>query len=324
MPDKPVLLVGIDDNYLSKDLLGKIGSIASNMEIVASRERSVIEKVLDRIEIAFYLYPYDYLLDAVNMRWLQQWGAGSNWLLKAPEMVNRSFILTSSSGAHAVPITEHIFALLLAFARRLHHACKSYTQRERFIPRDERSLFELYGKTILVVGVGAIGSRTAEVARCMGMRVWGVRRDGSRPVPGVERMFGPADLKNALSQADMVVSTLPLTEETRRMIGEKELAAMKPSAILINVGRGETIDQAALARALQERRIAGAGLDVIADRPLPKNSPLWDLDNVILTGHYSAMSVVKQQRVIEIFLENLRRYKSGETLMNIVDKKIGY
>jgi len=247
----------------------------------------------------------------------QQWGAGADWLLRYPEVRNRGFILTNASGVHAIQITEHILSLLLAFARRIHHAVQAQACHE-WLRLTNQDVFELWGKTILLIGVGAIGARTAQVARALGMRVLGIRRDP------VDAMYAPQQLLQVLPEADFVVLTVPLTDETRGMIGEPELEAIKPTAYVVNIGRGGTIRQDALIRALREGRIAGAGLDVFDPEPLPAESPLWDMENVIVTAHYAGLTPHYEQRALDIFVDNLERYVTGRPLRNVVDKELGY
>jgi phosphoglycerate dehydrogenase-like enzyme len=233
------------------------------------------------------------------------------------------FVLTNASGVHAIQISEQILSYLLAFARRLPQAMRA--QRRRAWQSPARSeVFELAGKTMLLIGVGAIGERTAAVASALGMRVLGLRRDPSHPAPHVEAMYGPEQLLEVLPQADFVVLTAPLSHATRGMIGERELRAMKSTAYLVNIGRGGTIQEDMLIQALREGWIAGAGLDVFVQEPLPQDSPLWDLDNVIVTAHYAGLTPRYDERAIAIFLDNLRRYQAGEPLRNVVDKVAGY
>jgi phosphoglycerate dehydrogenase-like enzyme len=172
--------------------------------------------------------------------------------------------------------------------------------------------------------VGEIGARTARLASALGMRVLGVRRDPSRAVPAVAEMHGNHDLLRLLPEADFVVLTVPLTRETEGMIGEAELRAMKESAYLVNIGRGGTVLEGDLARALEEGWIAGAGLDVFEEEPLPEDSPLWGMEKVIITSHYSGSTPHYDERALEIFLDNLGRYRSGRPLRNLVDKARGY
>ena len=303
--------------------IDRVQAALPDRRVVVTDDRAEMETCLEEIEIAAGDFPRDLLLRAPNLRWYQQWGAGADWLLKTPEAAQKSWTLVNASGVHAIPITEHILALMLAFARGLHLAV--HMQQQHTWKKAARAeLFELAGATLVLVGVGAIGERTAQVARALGMRVLGVRRNPQQPADGVDAMFAPEQLIEVLPQADFVVLTIPLTHETRGLIGEKELRAMKPNAYLINIGRGGTVQTAALVRALQEGWIAGAGLDVVDPDPLPPDSPLWDMENVILTGHYSGLTPHYFERAFAIFLDNLQRYAAGQPLRNVVDKRLGY
>ncbi|MDQ4074722.1 MAG: D-2-hydroxyacid dehydrogenase [Chloroflexota bacterium] len=317
------ILISFKPDVLADEHLTQIERLAPDARVVVTDNRDEMEALLEEIEIVAGWVPTEVILEAPNLRWVQQWSAGADWLLQHPEVVEKDFILTSTSGIHAIQITEHIFALLLAFARRLHDAVRAQSRQEWWSPQGE-TLFELEGKTLLLIGVGAIGERTAQVATAMGMRVLGVRNNPSKTVPNVERMVGPDHLQELLPKADFVVLTVPLTDETRGMIGQSELQQMKPNAILINIGRGGTVDEESLARALQEGWIAGAGLDVFEEEPLPEESPLWDMDNVIITAHYAGATPHYHERAMAIFLDNLQRYQAGEPLRNVVDKTRGY
>lgn len=316
------LLLCLDDDALSEEQLVQLQSLASGMRVLHTRHRSAIAAVLDDIEIAAGWLPFDLLSRMPNLRWVQQWGAGADWLLRHPEAAEADFVLTNASGVHAIPISEHILALLFAFARRLHKAMRAQLRHEW--ETSWEGLFELAGQTLLLIGVGAIGERTAQMASGLGMRVLGVRRHPAIGVPSVQAMFGPDRLLELLPQADFVVLTVPLTSETRGMIGEPELRAMKPTAYLINTGRGGAVQEPALIRALREGWIAGAGLDVFEAEPLPKDSPLWGMENVIITSHYAGATPRYHERAMAIFLDNLRRYRAGEPLRNVVDKRLGY
>ena len=320
-----IILLGFEPGTLSEPQLAQVQAAAPDMRILVTRERDEIERVLDEVEIAAGGFPRDLLPRARNLRWLQQWGAGADWLLRHPEAAELDFVLTNASGVHPIPISEHILAFLLAFARGLHRAIRAQGRNEWLAYDDLKGdIFELAGKTMALVGVGAIGARTAQVATALGMRVLGVRRNPEVGAPGVEATFGPDQLTEVLPEADFVVLTVPLTHETRGMIGERELRAMKPTAYLVNIGRGGTIQERALIQALREGWIAGAGLDVFETEPLPEDSPLWDMDNVIVTSHYAGGTPRYTERALGIFLDNLRRYRSGEMLRNVVDKRVGY
>jgi phosphoglycerate dehydrogenase-like enzyme len=294
------------------------------MDLLVTDDRDRIEAALDDVEIAAAGMPPDLLLKAPNLRWYQNWGAGVDWLLHREETVDLPFILTNASGVHAIPISEHILALMLAFARRLHDAVRAQNESQWIRHSDLGPIMELAGKTMVLVGAGAIGARTARLARGLDMHVLGVRRYPTVDSPCFDAMYGQKQLLDVLPKADFVVLAMPLTSETKHMIAEPELQAMKPTAHLINIGRGGTVDQNTLIRALQEGWIAGAGLDVFEEEPLPADSPLWAMDNAILTFHYAGSNPHYLERAMAIFLDNLCRYKSGESMRNVVDKKLGY
>lgn len=318
-----VILIMLPPDQVSDSHLDEIRALAPGKRLLFTEDRHEIEKCAGAIEIASGWVPRDLIYKFENLRWFQQWGAGADWLLHHPELVDHNFILTNASGIHAIPISEHILSFMLAIARDLKRSIRAQEQRE-WLQHKSEDVFELAGKTLILVGVGAIGERTAAIAKALGMRVLGVRRNPLSPSVGVESMFGPEQLIEVLPQADFVVLTIPLTPETRGMIGEPELKSMKESAYVINIGRGGTIREAHLLRALQEGWIAGAGLDVFETEPLPSDSPFWELDNVIITSHHSGQTPHYSERGLAIFIDNLRRYQAGEPLKNVVDKKLGY
>jgi len=318
------ILVGFEPERFSESYRTQIQEIAPDMRLLVTKDREEIEAALDDIEIAACQFPRDLLLRARNLRWYQQWSAGADWLQRHLEAAELDFVLTSTSGMHEIQVTEHIFALLLALGRRIDWSVRAQMRAEWMGWDEKRDVFELADKTMVLIGVGAIGERTAQVAAAFDMRVVGVRRDPERSAAGVEVMVGPGRLLDVLPEADFVVITAPLTDETRGMIGEPELRAMKPTTYIVNIGRGGIIDEGALIQALQESRIAGAGLDVFEEEPLPKDSPLWKQENVIVTAHYAGITPRYDERAMAIFLDNLRRYKAGEPLRNVVDKKLGY
>ena len=317
------ILINLEPDRLSAEQLAQIQSAAPGMRIRMTRDPDEIESLLHDIEIVVGGLPHHLFSRAPKLRWLQQWGAGADWLLCAPEAVQHKFVLTSASGVHAIPISEQIIGYLLAFGRGLHRAVCAQVKHQ-WHRETKQSLFELSGKTMALIGVGAIGARTAEIAVALGMRVLGVRRDPRIETPHIAASYGPDQLLDVLPLADFVVLTIPLTRETRGMIGERELRAMKPTAYIVNIGRGATIRQDALIRALQEGWIAGAGLDVFNTEPLPQDSPLWDMENVIVTGHYAGMTPEYDTRALDIFLDNLKRYRTSQALVNVVDKRLGY
>jgi D-2-hydroxyacid dehydrogenase (NADP+) len=317
------VLVGLKEEELKPAQVQRLYDLAGEMRVLITRDRDEMENVLDDVEIAAGSVPVELLLNAPNLRWYQQWGAGADWLMRHPDAVEQDWVLTNVSGIHAIPISEHIFAFLLAFARRLPEQWRARARREWYSP-GLAGVSELYAKTALVIGLGPIGVRTAELATAFGMRVLGVRRDPAMEVPGVERIVAPSQLGDLLPEADFVVVTVPLTAETRGMITLREFRLMKSSAILVNIGRGGTIVEDDMIKALKAGLVAGAGLDVFETEPLPEDSPLWDFDNVIITSHYAGATPVYHSRAMDIFVDNVGRYQSGEPLRNVVDKQLGY
>jgi phosphoglycerate dehydrogenase-like enzyme len=322
---KDVILLALDPDTLPEEQLDRVRDLVpEDKELTVTRDKDVIEVVIEEVEIAAGWFPRTLLPRASNLRWFQQWAAGADWLMRRPEAVEMDFVLTNMSGIHAIPVTEHILALLLAFARELSPALRAQRDRKWISQDQHEHLFELANKTMLLIGVGAIGERTARVAAAMDVRVLGIRRDPTVGAKAVDAMYCPDQLHDLLPQADFVVLTVPLTAETRGMIGEQELRAMKPSAYLINVGRGGTVDEDALLQALRQGWIAGAGLDVFETEPLPEDSPLWELDNIIITSHYAGVTPYYHERALEVFLDNLQRYHDGMPLRNVVKKTLGY
>ena len=332
------ILLALDEGTLSAQQQQQIRQLAPDLEIVQTTDEQEIAAMLDTIEIVAGQLPQDLLPKATNLRWVQQWSAGADWLLDHPEAQELDFVLTNASGVHAIPISEHIFAFLLAFARNLPQAWQAQQQRvwmkeaaqAKDAPKHDSAtysradVFEVAGKTMLILGVGEIGEYTAKIASALGMEVIGLRHNPNKSTPGVDEMVGADDLLDALPQADVVVSTVPLTEETRHMLDQKAFDAMKEGALFINIGRGGTVDQAALIEALQHGKLAAAGLDVFEEEPLPHDSPLWAMDNVLITPHSSGVTPKYNERAFAIFLDNLKRYRAGEKLHNVVDKAQGY
>lgn len=267
-------------------------------------------------------FPDGTLAVAKQLRWVQAGTAGVNHILAAG-IGAHEILLTNARGAHGIPMSEQILAMMFAFAIRLPMLFQAQEQHRQAAAQVIREKFELEGQTLCVIGLGDIGGTLAQKAKRLGMRVLGVRRTGI-PFAALDAQYRPDQLHEALPQADHVALCLPLTAATTAIVGEVELRAMKASAYIYNVGRGAAIEPAALLRALQEGWIAGAGLDVTEPEPLPADSPLWTLPNVILGQHTSGSSPYNADRITQIFLDNLARYRRGEALNNQVDKLQGY
>jgi phosphoglycerate dehydrogenase-like enzyme len=263
------------------------------------------------------------LNEARALRWVQTAGAGVDRLL-SPELVARSeLVITNGSGIHAQPIAEHVFGLLLAFTRNLHLAIARQPEQQWNSQPYRETLRTLRGKTLGILGLGAIGQRIAEIATAFDLRVIGLKRTPTH-VRGVTEVYGPDQLLPFLEQSELLVNILPLTQATRGWIGKRELSALPRGAFFVNVGRGATVDTEALVEALRSGQLAGAGLDVTEPEPLPEGHALWTLPNVIITPHYSGGQPDRLGHIGELFIENLRRYVAGQPLLNVVDKQAGY
>ncbi len=272
------------------------------------------------------IVPDDIVERAPALKWLQLTSAGVDRLLDAP-VVQSHVTVTTASGIHAVPISEYVIGAMLAFAKGLPRALRAQQERawRPFWPD------ELDEKTVGVLGVGAIGARVVELAKALGMRVLALRRSAERRMtgaeagfPGADEMLPPSDLTYLLQESDYVVVALPLTPESRGLIGEAQLRSMKPGAVIVNIGRGAILDEQALVAALKEGTVAGAALDVFQQEPLSGESELWGLENVILTPHISGGTPRYMERAVALFCDNLRRYLADEPLRNVVDPARGY
>lgn len=258
---------------------------------------------------------------AKNLRWIHALTAGVESLL-FPETRNSPVLLSNSKGIHGIPMAEHVLGMMFTFTRRLNLLQQQQLQHLWRRPATEE-LQEINGKTMAVVGLGAIGHEIAKKAKAMDMRVIAAKREMTQE-PFVDRLYRPEQLLEMLGEADFVVVTLPLTDATKDLFGQDQFAAMKPSAFFINVSRGSVVQEKYLLQALQNGRIAGAALDVFAEEPLPTASPFWDLPNVIVTPHLSAISPVYLDRAIGLFARNLAQYIEGKPLITPIDKERGY
>ena len=319
------ILLAIDPAAVTSDQIARIEEIAPGREIRIGldADRSGSDEQRARIEIAGGWVAPDHLLALPALRWYQQWYAGAEWLVDCPEAARRDFALTSASGISAAVVVEQALGYILALHRRLPQAWSAQRERVWHKPPPER-FAELASKTMLVAGLGAIGSRLARIGAALDLRVLGVRRRPELPAPGTERVGGPGDLLALLPEADVVVSAMPYTRETRRFFSAEAFARMKPGAIFVSVGRGKVVDEDALAAALASGHLAGAGLDVFEREPLPVDSALWAMDQVILTPHWGAAFPGRLERTMALFLDNLRRYVAGQPLRNLIDKQRGY
>jgi phosphoglycerate dehydrogenase-like enzyme len=257
-----------------------------------------------------------------RVRWVHTRSAGLDGLL-FPELVESAAALTNASGVFSESLGEFALAGILFFAKDLRRMIRNQTEGRW----EQFDIVDVAGQTLGIIGYGDIGRAVAARARAMGMRVVAVRRHA--PAAGAtdayaERIYTPERTAEMIASADYIVAAAPLTEETRGLIGEREFAAMKSTAVVINLGRGPVIDEAAMVRALSDRRIRGAVLDVFDTEPLPEGHPFYRLDNVLLSPHSADHTPDWLERAMQLFLDNFARFHKGLPLNNLVDKKLGY
>ena len=254
------------------------------------------------------------LFGLTSLRWFHTFSAG----VDSPAfqvIIDRGAMLTNSSGASAPSIAQYVLAMMLYRSKRIGE-WREQQARHEWAQLQGR---DLTGQTAGIIGTGAIGGEVARLAQACRMRVLGIRRT-PRPTRYVDEVLPSRGLSRLLKESDFVVLACPLTKETEGLIGERELRAMKPSATLINVARGRVVDEPALIRALDEGWIGGACLDVFAREPLPADSPLWDMPNVVISPHNSGISPLNMERAMDVFLANLARYAAGRKLQNVVER----
>jgi phosphoglycerate dehydrogenase-like enzyme len=260
---------------------------------------------------------------ATRLRWIHSAAAGVGRLL-LPEVRRSNVVVTNSRGIHGATMAEHVIGVVIALLRDLPATIRRQARHE-WAYVEISSIKTLRGRHMVVVGLGAIGSEVARSASALGMHVSAVRRHPDFPRPAcVESVHGPGELGEVLPRADVVVLAAPLTPETRALIGSRELALMKPTAILVNVARGKLVDEKTLVEELVKGTIAGAALDVFEHEPLDPSSPLWDLPNALITPHTSGYREDYWGAVVDIFIDNARRFEAGQPLINVVDKDRGY
>lgn len=248
------------------------------------------------------------------LRFIQVCAVGTDQFDRAA-IADRGIRLANAAGVNANAVSDHAMALLLGLTRQIHHARDNQRKSHwrgmisDLTARED----ELPGKTMLIYGMGQIGRRVGRLAGAFGMTVLGIKRDLSTPLPEADELHPPAAFLSLLPRADVVVLTCPLTDETRGLMSAAAFAAMRPSAHLINVARGGCVDQAALIAALHNGTIAGAGIDVTDPEPLPEDSPLWSVDNAIITPHTAGETRQYEDNVIDTLIENLDRLQRGES-----------
>jgi len=291
-------------------------------------DRDTLRRLLPDADVAFTPFvDRDLFPSLPRLRWVQSPAVGVGGLM-FPELLASGVVITSARGIRARSIAEHVLGVAIALARRLPHAIRS--QAAHHWAQDElegpsSGVRILHGARMGIVGLGAIGAELAKIAAPFGFSISAIRRRIDRPVPdGVDEVSTPDGLLDLVAKSDVIVIAAPHTPETKRLIGRREVDAMKRGAFLINVARGKMIDDEAVIDALRDGRLGGAALDVFTQEPLQPESPYWDLPNVIITPHTSGSMQDYWTPLVALFSENLRRFETGRELVNVVDKMAGY
>lgn len=311
----------VSNKHIEK--LEKVGQKSDvELNIIYSDNEEIIEKEIidaDALIIWDTTFKRKYVQKGQNLKWVQTLTAGiDNFLV--PEIKESDIQLTSLKGIHGIPMSEHIFGMLLGTNRKLYQIREN--QRKKKWSRDIR-VGEIYGKTLVILGLGHIGLEVAKRAKAFGMEVIGVKRSMAE-VEYADKIYTTEDRLKAIRQGDIILSILPATKETYHLIDEKTFNNMKDNAILMNFGRGDVVNQADLIDALQTQQIRGAILDVFEEEPLSEKSPLWEMKNVYISPHMSAMSNKYMERGFDIIVENLKHFINGEPMINRVNFEAGY
>jgi phosphoglycerate dehydrogenase-like enzyme len=290
-------------------------------------DRDALRRVLVESDAAFAAFlDRDLVPSLTRLRWVQAPAAGVAHMLSA-ELAASPIVLTSARGVRARAIAEHVMLMALALARQLPLVMRRQAERAWALDEIETAgtIRTLHGRQMGIVGLGSIGGEVARLAAGFGMRVVATRRNADRPRPdGVGEVLPAERLPDLVASSDVIVLSAALTAETRQLVNRSVLAHVKRGAWLINIGRGQLVDDEALIEALRDGRLGGAALDVFRREPLPADSPYWDLPNVIVTPHLSGAMEDYWTPLVALFAENLRRFEKGEPLLNVVDKAAGY
>lgn len=336
VPESINVVVAMD---FSDELIQKLREVSPRLRI----ERhfpNVPDKAWAQAEVLYTVNKLPLPEQAPRLRWIQFHSAGIDHAVKEVVFETPDISLTTTNGIHAVNMAEFSLAMMLAFSYKIPEMLRFQAKADW--SKDRTTIFPsltLRGQTLGIVGYGAIGRELARQANALGMTVLAIKRDVMHPADDTSyrepetgdpkgeipaRLYPPEAIASMAAACDFLVLIMPLTNATRGMINADVLKAMKKTAVLINVARGGVVDEAALIEALKDGEIAGAALDVFAAEPLPPESPLWAMPNVIISPHIAGLRADYHARAAEVFAENLRRYLNGESLLNLVNREIGY
>ncbi len=308
-------------DQIQDDTAGKLKQLVPEYDFIDAREPAERDKHLPKANILYGFLPLEKYPEALQLQWVQLASAGVSRRLCAIAK-DRGFLVTNLAGLYGPSIAEHTLTVMSMLSRNLHTALRNQTgcYWDNSIAK---TMSNLSRKTLALVGLGDIGRAVARLAQSFGMQVLGTRRH-PQPTSYVDHVFPVSELHNMLPEADFVVVTVPLTPETETLLGEAELALMKPGVFLVNVSRGAVVDEGALLKFLQTGHIAGAALDVFTQEPLPANHPFWTLPQVIISPHYCGDTVNNSSLPLERFTRNLRAWQKGEPFEHIVNLDLGY
>jgi len=313
---KVLLTVPVTDEQFQR-----ICEAAGDAVVVRGGTPQIDEREIADAEVVFGRFNRRLFERAQRLRWVQTLGAGVDGLL-FPEFVESDIMLTSEKGHVGPHLAEQAFANLLALTRGVARAIRERTWENKWQIR--QAAWELTGMTMGIVGLGGTGIEVARRAHAFGMRVLAVDPEPVVPPPFVEAVWRMDRFYDLLAQSDVVTICAPLTPQTRGMFNLEAFRHMRRHAILVNVTRGQIVDGPSLVQALQEGLIGGAALDVTPEEPLPPDHPLWAMYNVVITPHVAGASPLRADRAVNLFCDNLRRYRAGEPLQAIIDKRKGY
>jgi phosphoglycerate dehydrogenase-like enzyme len=305
------------------DWAAELQKAAPGVTVEAAADQEILQKVADADAIFGTIDP-QIVKAGKKLKWVQIYSAGVENFVRHPEVVNSDIVMTNCKIIQGPNIADHAMALLLALTRGVYQAIPLRSREEWLRGKYPFTTIELTDKTALIIGLGGIGTQIAQRARAFGMRVTAVDPKDIPITSTVEKIVTPDRLHEVLPQADVVFMSAPHTRQTEGMMGAAEFGMMKKGSYFIAVSRGRTYDSNALVKALDEKRLAGAGLDVTNPEPLPKGHPLWKFENVIITPHIAGGSDLVNDRRLALFKENIRRFAAGKPLLNVVDKQKGY
>lgn len=313
---KPIIFL---QREFREEFSDKIQAIAPDYQVKTELTEDELPAV--EISVGWSKKFSEQLLASDRLKWVQSISAGVDYL-PLNDFSDRDILLSNGSGIHALSISEHIIGVLLGYYRGLNQSVKN--QEQKIWGQDAIHYDQLAGKNLLVVGTGHIGQQLSKSIRSLGVNTYGINTTG-HPVEGFTETYSIKNLSKIVSEMDIVVGILPGTHETYHIFNSDIFEKMKKSAIFINVGRGDTVHTKELITALEEKHIAFAALDVFEEEPLPKESPLWDFENVLITPHISGLTVDFQNKFMKIFLANLKSYVANKELsVNQVELKRGY